>query len=65
MRGSFNEGRKISVLQQAAAALIPISRQNVGIAAVSPAYLLHEILFSDVLKKVWADNPIRPPAAAK
>ena len=62
MQGSFNEGRKISVLKQATAALIPISLQKVGIATVSPAYLLHEIPFSE---KVRADNPIRPPAAAK
>jgi len=33
--------------------------QNVGIAAVTPAYLLRDILHSEKLKKLRADNPIK------
>ena len=35
---------------------IPISSENVGIAAVVPAYHLYEILFSEELKKARADH---------
>ncbi len=61
MRGSFNENRAISFVQPSAAAPIPISSQNIGIAAVTPAYLLHDILFSDELNKFRSEHPI-PPA---
>jgi hypothetical protein len=34
---------------------------NIGIAAVTPSYFLHDILFSDELKKFRADHPIVEP----
>ena len=40
---------------------VPYSSQNVGIAAVTPSYLLYEILFSAELKKYRADHPIKTP----
>jgi hypothetical protein len=59
MRGSFNENRAIGLVQpNAAPAAIPVSSQNIGIAAVTPAYLLKEVLFSQELKKFRADHPI-------
>jgi hypothetical protein len=60
MRGSFNESRLIGFVQPAAVPPIPVSSQNIGIAAVTPAHLLHEILFSDGLKKFRNEHPITP-----
>jgi hypothetical protein len=57
MRGNFNEVRPGGFVQSPNAVL-PIFRQNVGIAAVTPAYLLLDILQSEKLKKLRADNPI-------
>jgi len=65
MKGSFNENRAIRFVQPSAAMPIPISSQNIGIAAVTPSYLLHEILFSPALMKARADNPILMPAHEK
>ncbi len=48
MKGSFLDAKEIKVVETSK---IPISLENVGIAAVIPAYRLHEILFSDELKK--------------
>jgi hypothetical protein len=62
MRGSFNENRAIGFVQPAAVPPIPVSSQNIGIAAVTPAHLLYEILFSDSLKKRRSEEPIAPPA---
>lgn len=60
MRGNFNEPRAIGVVMTERASIpVPYSTQNVGIAAVTPSYLLHEILFSTELKKQRADNPIK------
>jgi hypothetical protein len=39
---------------------LPVFAQNIGIAAVTPAYLLRDILYSDELKKLRADHPIKP-----
>jgi hypothetical protein len=63
MRGSFNESRAIGFVQPAAGPPIPVSSQNIGIAAVTPAHLLYEILFSDGLKKQRKEHPITPPPA--
>jgi hypothetical protein len=54
MMGYFNEPSPIGLLQTPTAT-IPYSRQNIGIAAVTPSYLLREILFSAELKKTRAD----------
>lgn len=58
MRGYFNDVRPVGFIQPTAANPIPIYSQNNGIAAVTPSYLLHDILFSDALKKFRADHPI-------
>ena len=63
MRGSFNENRAIGFVLPAAVPPVPVSSQNIGIAAVTPAHLLRDILFSDALKKHRADHPIGPPPA--
>jgi len=65
MRGSFNETRAVGVLQLDTARQIPITSQNIGIAAVTPSYLLHEILFSDELKKFRAQHPLTSPGTSK
>lgn len=65
MRGSFNEGRPIGFVQPDAGLPIPISTQNIGIAAVTPSYLLHDILFSDELQKFRADHPITSNPTAR
>lgn len=50
MRGTFLNGSPIQ-FRQIPTATIPFSTQNIGIAAVTPSYLLHEILYSDSLVK--------------
>jgi hypothetical protein len=66
IRGYYGELSPIGFVNSPTAN-VPVYRQNIGIAAVTPAYLLHEILFSDALKKLRAENPIPnppgPPAA--
>jgi hypothetical protein len=62
MRGNFNEGR-IGGLIQTPNAVLPTFAQNVGIAAVTPGYLLRDILYSDELSKMRAANPIKVPTA--
>jgi hypothetical protein len=64
MRGNFNEPRVGGIIQTPNAVL-PVFAQNIGIAAVTPAYLLREILYSDRLKKMRADNPIKVEPAKK
>jgi hypothetical protein len=59
MRGNFNEPRVGGVIQTPNAVL-PVFAQNIGIAAVTPAYLLRDILYSGPLKRLRADNPIKP-----
>jgi hypothetical protein len=61
MRGNFNETRPGGFIQTPNAVL-PVFGQNVGIAAVTPAHLLHEILYSEELKKLRTDNPIKQPS---
>jgi hypothetical protein len=58
MRGSFNENRAINFVRPDVVPPIPISSQNIGIAAVTPAYLLQEILLSQGLRKLRAEHPI-------
>jgi hypothetical protein len=41
-------------------AVVPVFAQNIGIAAVTPAYLLRDILYSDELRKLRSDHPITP-----
>lgn len=60
MRGNFNEPR-IGGLLQTPNAVLPTYAQNVGIAAVTPGYLLREILDSGELQKQRAANPILLP----
>ena len=60
MRGNFNEPRAIGVaMTERASVPVPYSTQNVGVAAVTPSYLLQEILFSTELKKLRAEHPIK------
>ncbi len=47
MKGSFLKGTPISIIETEN---IPVSFENIGIAAVVPAYKLHEILFSEELE---------------
>jgi hypothetical protein len=49
MKGSLDELRPIGVIQSTQQA---VSAQNLGIAVVTPSYLLYEILFSDELKTI-------------
>ncbi|MCV0430473.1 hypothetical protein [Nitrosopumilus sp.] len=53
MTGSFNQSRKIENIETINE---QFSWQNIGIAAVTPAYKLHDILFSDELNKIRKDN---------
>jgi hypothetical protein len=46
-------------------AALPVFGQNIGIAAVTPAYLLRDILLSEELKKFRADHPIEVPPDSK
>ena len=55
MRGSFGQLSPIDIMQTPTGG-IALSKQNIGIAAVTPSYLLHEILFSDELKKIRAQH---------
>jgi hypothetical protein len=64
MRGNFNEPRVGSVIQTPNAVL-PVFAQNIGIAAVTPAYLLRDILYSERLKKFRAENPLPPQEPTK
>lgn len=56
MRGRFNDVQPIQILENPTAG-IPVTTPNIGIAAVTPSYFLHDILFSDELKKLRAENP--------
>jgi hypothetical protein len=64
MRGNFNEPRIGGVIQTPNTVL-PAFAQNIGIAAVTPSYLLRDILYSEKLKKFRADNPIKPERPAE
>jgi hypothetical protein len=61
MRGNFNEIRPGGFIE-APNAVLPVFGQNTGIAAVTLAYLLLDILQSEKLKKLRADNPIKAPS---
>ena len=60
MRGNFNEPRAGDFIE-APDRVAPLFGQNVGIAAVTPAHLLREILLSDELVTHRRDHPIAPP----
>jgi hypothetical protein len=60
MRGNFNEPR-VGGLIQTPNAVLPVFSQNIGIAAVTPAHLLREILYSEKLNKQRADHPVVVP----
>jgi hypothetical protein len=60
MEGHFNELTALSSIETPDS-LAYYSGVNNGIAAVTPSFLLHEILFSDDLKKFRADHPLAPP----
>jgi len=62
MRGNFNEPRAGTFIQTPNNVL-PVFAQNIGVAAVTPAFLLHDILFSEELKAQRAVNPIKIPEA--
>lgn len=47
MKGSFGEARPIQIVETAK---VPVATSNIGIAALVPAYKLHEILFGEELK---------------
>ena len=48
MQGTFLDAHEIKVVETKK---VPIAVSSMGIAAVVPGYKLHEILFSDELKK--------------
>jgi hypothetical protein len=60
MRGRFNDLEPVRLVQSPTAS-IPVTTPNIGIAAVTPSYFLHDILFSDELKKIRADHPTTEP----
>jgi hypothetical protein len=64
MRGNFNEPRA-GILIQTPNNVLPIFAQNIGIAAVTPAFLLRDILFTDELKKQRAASPPKPAEEQK
>jgi hypothetical protein len=48
MKGNYSEAKPIKLVETN---VLPLAYENVGIAAVIPAYSLHEILFCDELRK--------------
>jgi hypothetical protein len=48
MQGTFRDVQEIKVIETKQ---VPISLSNMGIAAIVPAYKLHELLFSEELKR--------------
>lgn len=67
MSGRFNDVNPSLGYIQGPTNLSPVTIPNIGIAAVAPAFLLHDILFSDELKKFRAEYPIltTPPPASE
>jgi hypothetical protein len=63
MKGFFNNPSPIGFAQTPTEA-IPFSTQNIGIAAITPSFLLHDILFSTELKKFRTEHPITNPPSA-
>ncbi len=61
MRGRFNDTNPSLGLVENPTASTPITLPSIGIAAVTPSYFLHEILFSDDLKRFRAEHPLVPP----
>ena len=65
MRGKFNDIGPTVISVQTPTAANLVTLPNVGIAAVTPSYFVHEVLFSDELKKFRADHPVQVPASEK
>jgi hypothetical protein len=63
MRGRFNDTNPPIGFLQTPTASTPIALPNIGIAAVTPSYFLHDILFSNELKKFRAEHPLVPSQA--
>jgi hypothetical protein len=61
MRGRFNDLHPPIGFLQTPTASTPVPLPNIGIAAVTPSYFLHDILFSDTLKKFRADHAVAEP----
>lgn len=57
MRGRFNDVAPVELIQVPTGTL-PVVAQNIGIAAVTPSYLLRDLLFSDALVQQRRDTPI-------
>jgi hypothetical protein len=63
MRGRFNDLNPTLGILQSPTASTPVTLPSIGIAAVTPSYFLHEILFSEELRKLRSDHPIVIPPA--
>ena len=59
MRGRFNDTHPVLGYIESPTGSTPVPVPNIGIAGVTPSYFLHDILFSDELKKLRTDHP--PP----
>ena len=56
MKGCYLDAKEIQVAETNK---IPISLENVGIAAIVPAYRLYEVLFSDELRKIRPEKKVK------
>jgi hypothetical protein len=65
MRGRFNDAHPSIGFLQNPTASTPVTLPSIGIAAVTPSYFLHDILFSEELKKFRSDHPIVEPPPEK
>ncbi|MBL1256675.1 serine protease [Methylocystis sp. Sn-Cys] len=61
MRGTFLNSTPVK-FAQSPTAVIPYTPENIGVAAVTPSYFLHQVLFSEELTKFREDNPIAFPS---
>ena len=60
LKGGYERSKEIKVIDKKK---VPAFQENLGITVVTPAYLLHEILFNDKLKKLRATaNPVKGDA---
>jgi len=62
MKGTFLDAKEVKIAEKIVEVekrekrKIPVSQENIGIAAVVPSYKLHQILFSDKLREIRAKN---------
>jgi hypothetical protein len=61
MQGVDRQPGTLGGIIQTPNAVLPVFSQNIGIAAVTPAHLLREILYSERLNKQRADHPVGAP----